>query len=174
MLLRNSIWNLTGLALPTLVALATVPILIHYLGLEGFGVITLIGSVVGYFGVLDLNLTAGSIKYLAQFHAQQEEVKFSETFWFGFIFYSALISSVTCCSRKVRSCLTKRGVMTLIGGVTTPPSCSCNSMLGALLNCMPGAMAVQPDNKLIHPQAKLLAIHKRSVLCSRIHDLLVC
>jgi O-antigen/teichoic acid export membrane protein len=90
MLLRNSIWNLTGLALPTLVALATVPILIHYLGMEGFGVITLIGSVVGYFGVLDLNLSAGSIKYLAQFHAQQEEVKFSETFWFGFIFYSVL------------------------------------------------------------------------------------
>jgi O-antigen/teichoic acid export membrane protein len=68
MLLRNSIWNLTGLALPTLVALATVPILIHYLGLEGFGVITLIGSVVGYFGVLDLNLTAGSIKYLSLIH----------------------------------------------------------------------------------------------------------
>ena len=50
MLLRNSIWNLTGLALPTLVALATVPILIQFLGMEGFGVITLIGSVVGYLG----------------------------------------------------------------------------------------------------------------------------
>ena len=66
-----------------------------------------------------------------------------------------------------------RGVMTLIGGVMTPPSCSCDSILGALLNCMPGAIAVQPDKKLIHPQAKLLVIHKRSVLCCRIHDLLV-
>lgn len=90
MLLRNSIWNLSGLALPTLVALATVPILIQYLGMEGFGIITLIGSVVGYFGVLDLNLTAGSIKYLAQFHAQQESEKFAETFWFGCLFYGVL------------------------------------------------------------------------------------
>ena len=90
MLLRNSIWNLSGLALPTLVALLTVPILIRYLGMEGFGIITLIGSIVGYFGVLDLNLTAGAIKYLAQFHAQQEEEKFSETFWFGCIFYGLL------------------------------------------------------------------------------------
>ena len=72
MLLRNSIWNLCGLALPTLVALGTIPILISSLGMEGFGVITLIGAVVGYFGVLDINVSAGSIKYLAQFHAQQE------------------------------------------------------------------------------------------------------
>ncbi len=90
MLLRNSIWNLVGLALPTLVALATVPILIRSLGMEGFGIITLIGSVVGYFSVLDLNLSAGSIKYLAQFHAQQEEDKFYETFWFGCLFYGVL------------------------------------------------------------------------------------
>lgn len=90
MLLRNSIWNLSGLALPTLVALLTVPILIHSLGMEGFGIITLIGSIVGYFGVLDLNLSAGAIKYLAQFHAKQEEDKFSETFWFGCYFYGVL------------------------------------------------------------------------------------
>ena len=70
MLLRNSLWNLAGSALPAIVALATVPLLIHGLGLEGFGIVTLIGSVIGYFGVLDINLSAGSIKYLAQFHAQ--------------------------------------------------------------------------------------------------------
>ena len=57
MLLRNSLWHLSGSALPALVALATVPLMIHGLGLEGFGVVTLITSVVGYFGVLDANLS---------------------------------------------------------------------------------------------------------------------
>lgn len=90
MLLRNSLWNLAGSALPAIVALATVPLLIHGLGLEGFGIVTLIGSVIGYFGVLDINLSAGSIKYLAQFHAQNERTQFAETFWFGCLFYGLL------------------------------------------------------------------------------------
>jgi O-antigen/teichoic acid export membrane protein len=90
MLLRNSLWNLCGLALPAIVALATVPLLIGGLGLEGFGIVTLIGSVIGYFGVLDINLSAGSIKYLAQFHAQHETERFTETFWFGLMFYGLL------------------------------------------------------------------------------------
>lgn len=90
MLLRNSLWNLSGSAIPALVALATVPLLIQGLGLEGFGIVTLISSVVGYFGVFDINLSAGSIRYLAHYHAQNDREKLSETFWFGFIFYSAL------------------------------------------------------------------------------------
>ena len=90
MLLRNSLWNLSGSAIPALVALATVPFLIGGLGLEGFGIVTLISSIVGYFGVFDINLSAGSIRYLAHYHAQNDRERFTETFWFGFIFYTAL------------------------------------------------------------------------------------
>ena len=90
MLLRNSLWNLSGNAVPALVALATVPFLIRGLGLEGFGIVTLISSVVGYFGVLDINLSAGSIRYLSHYHAQNDRERFAETFWFGLIFYTAL------------------------------------------------------------------------------------
>jgi O-antigen/teichoic acid export membrane protein len=94
MLLRNSLWHLSGSALPALVALATVPMLIHGLGLEGFGVVTLITSVVGYFGVLDVNLSAGSIKFLAEHHARNDSRRFAETFWFGVGFYLLLGSLV--------------------------------------------------------------------------------
>ena len=90
MLLRNSLWHLSGNAVPALVALATVPFLIRGLGLEGFGIVTLISSIVGYFGVLDINLSAGSIRYLSHYHAQNDRERFAETFWFGFIFYTAL------------------------------------------------------------------------------------
>ncbi len=90
MLLRNSLWNLAGSALPSLVALATVPLMIKGVGLEGFGVVTLITSVIGYFGIFDVNLSAGSIKYLSEHHARQDTRRFAETFWFGIAFYAVL------------------------------------------------------------------------------------
>lgn len=90
MLLRNSLWNLTGSALPSVAALATVPLLIHALGVEGYGIVTLIGSVIGYFAVFDINLTSGSIKYLAEHHANHDRERFAETFWFGIFFYGLL------------------------------------------------------------------------------------
>ncbi len=90
MLLRNSLWNLSGSAVPMVVALATVPLLIGALGVEGFGIVTLVGSVIGYFGVLDINLSAGSIKYLAEHHAADDRERFAETFWFGILFYGLL------------------------------------------------------------------------------------
>ena len=90
MLLRNSLWNLAGSALPALVALATVPVMIRGLGIEGFGIVTLITSVIGYFGIFDVNLSAGSIKYLSEHHARNDQRRFAETFWFGIAFYALL------------------------------------------------------------------------------------
>ncbi|GAB3547058.1 oligosaccharide flippase family protein [Noviherbaspirillum agri] len=90
MLLRNSLWNLSGSAVPMVVALATIPLLIGALGVEGFGIVTMVGSVIGYFGVLDINLSAGSIKYLAEHHAANDRARFAETFWFGTLFYGIL------------------------------------------------------------------------------------
>ncbi len=90
MLLRNSVWNFAGLALPALVALGTVPWLIGGLGLEGFGILPLITAIVGYFGILDINLSAGTIKYLAEHHATGDGHRFAQTFWFGLMFHLAL------------------------------------------------------------------------------------
>ena len=90
MLLRNSLWNMTGSALPAIVALATVPLMIGALGVEGYGVMTLIAAVIGYFGVLDVNFSAGAIKYLAESHTANDRQRFAETFWFGAMFYGFL------------------------------------------------------------------------------------
>ncbi len=90
MLLRNSLWNLSGSALPAIAALVTVPLLIAGLGVEGFGIVTLVTSVIGYFGILDINLNAGAIKYLSQHHAAGDRERFRETFWFGIFFYGLL------------------------------------------------------------------------------------
>lgn len=90
MLLRNSLWNMAGAALPAITALATVPLLIGALGVEGYGIVTLIAAVIGYFAVLDVNFSAGAIKYLAESHTANDRKRFAETFWFGAMFYGGL------------------------------------------------------------------------------------
>lgn len=90
MLLRNSLWNMTGAALPAITALATVPLLITALGVEGYGIVTLTAAVIGYFAVLDVNFSAGAIKFLAESHTTNDRRRFAETFWFGAMFYGCL------------------------------------------------------------------------------------
>lgn len=90
MLLRNSLWNVAGSALPAIASLASVPLLIGALGVEGYGIVTIVSSIIGYFAVLDINLSAGAIKYLAESHAAGDGKRFDETFWFGVFFYGVL------------------------------------------------------------------------------------
>ena len=62
---KNTIWNLIGQAAPALAALFTVPILIHGLGTERFGILTLIWLIVGYFSIFDLGLGRALTQLLA-------------------------------------------------------------------------------------------------------------
>jgi len=63
---RNTAWNLFGQVAPALAAVFTVPILIHGLGTERFGVLTLIWLVVGYFSIFDLGLGRALTQSLAE------------------------------------------------------------------------------------------------------------
>ena len=63
---RNTAWNLFGQLAPALAAVFTVPILIHGLGTERFGVLTLIWLVVGYFSIFDLGLGRALTQLLAE------------------------------------------------------------------------------------------------------------
>ena len=55
-LVRHTIYNLLGLGLPLIVAVFSIPALIKELGDARFGLLTLIWSVVSYFGLFDLGL----------------------------------------------------------------------------------------------------------------------
>jgi O-antigen/teichoic acid export membrane protein len=63
---RNTVWNLVGQVAPAIAAIFTVPILIHGLGTERFGVLTLIWLVVGYFSIFDLGLGRALTQLLAE------------------------------------------------------------------------------------------------------------
>lgn len=56
MYLRSTIYNLVGLGGPLIAAVFTIPYLMSGLGVERFGLLTLIWAVVSYFGLFDLGL----------------------------------------------------------------------------------------------------------------------
>ena len=66
LLARNSIYNIMGQVLPTLAALFSIPILINAMGASGFGVLTLVWMVTGYFSLLDLGLSRALTKNLSE------------------------------------------------------------------------------------------------------------
>jgi len=89
-LIRNAFSNLLGAVIPALVALATVPMVVRGLGDASYGVYSLVTAIVGYFAVIDINVTAGSVKYIAEFNAHQDRDRINETVFFGLSVYSLL------------------------------------------------------------------------------------
>jgi O-antigen/teichoic acid export membrane protein len=67
--LRNGLANLMGGLLPALVTLLATPFVVNTLGDSSYGALTLITAIIGYFAIIDLNITAGSVKYVAEHHA---------------------------------------------------------------------------------------------------------
>jgi len=57
-LARNAFSNLLGAVVPALVALGTVPLVVKGLGDASYGVYSLVTAIVGYFAVIDINVTA--------------------------------------------------------------------------------------------------------------------
>jgi O-antigen/teichoic acid export membrane protein len=55
-LLHSAFWSLSGTVVPMLAALAAVPWLMHTLGQERLGILSLVWVVVGYFSFLDMGL----------------------------------------------------------------------------------------------------------------------
>ena len=77
-LLRNSFSNFFAGAIPAVATLITVPVVVSHLGAVQYGIFLLLTSIVGYFAVLDINASAGSMKYLAEYHARGEHTPASQ------------------------------------------------------------------------------------------------
>lgn len=65
-LARNTLFNFLGQLLPLLVALFILPFVIRGLGVERFGVFSLIWVVLGYFSLFDVGLGRASTKFIAE------------------------------------------------------------------------------------------------------------
>ena len=66
LLARNTIWNTLGIILPLIMGLFAMPFLIHGLGTERFGVLTIAWMVIGYFSIFDFGLGRALTKLVAE------------------------------------------------------------------------------------------------------------
>lgn len=65
MLVRNAVWNLAGQILPLTVAIAVIPILLKLMGTEGFGLVAIVWTLIGYFSLFDFGLGRALTKYIS-------------------------------------------------------------------------------------------------------------
>src|SRR6266481_6770702 len=73
LLARNTLWNLLGQIVPMVVAVVTIPIIIRGMGVERFGVLSLVWVVVGYFSLFDLGIGRALTKFVSDKLGTSEE-----------------------------------------------------------------------------------------------------
>lgn len=61
-----------NILLHTLIGFLYVPILLHYIGKNEYGLYQLIGSLIAYFGVMDFGLSTAVIRYYSQYKAKHD------------------------------------------------------------------------------------------------------
>ncbi len=71
-LLRNISYNFLSQVWFLLLTIISIPYIVHRLGTEPYGVLSIIALVVGSSAILDLGLGAAVIKYVAHYHARQD------------------------------------------------------------------------------------------------------
>lgn len=86
-LLRNSLSNFGAALLPAAATLLTLPFIVASLGVEDYGILTMVMAISGYFAIVDINVTAGSVKYVAEYHAKGDLDRTSAVISFGSVFY---------------------------------------------------------------------------------------
>ena len=89
-LIKNAAFNFLGAAVPAVLAIATIPYIVSVLGASDYGLLALITSIVGYFALLDINITASSTKYVSEFKASGNTLRLNETICFGLLIYGGI------------------------------------------------------------------------------------
>lgn len=83
-LFRNSLYNLVGQAIPLVVGFISIPFLIRSLGLDRFGLLSLVWVFLGYLTFFDLGLSRAIIKIIAEDLAKKNDKEIPVTVWTTF------------------------------------------------------------------------------------------
>lgn len=83
---RNTIWNLVGTGLPILIGAVTIPYLVKNIGVEAFGILTLVWALIGYFSLFDFGLGRALTQQVASCLASNDQSQVSHLVKSGLIF----------------------------------------------------------------------------------------
>lgn len=72
-LIKNSVYNLAGFAIPTLIAVPALGFLARAIGVEAFGIFTLAFAIVGYASIFDAGLSRAVIREISMYRADKGE-----------------------------------------------------------------------------------------------------
>ncbi len=86
-LISNTISNMAGLAITTILHLLLTPIIILYLGKETYGAWIIIISLLEYFGFLDFGITSAIERYVSRYIGQNNRKAMNETINSGLVIF---------------------------------------------------------------------------------------
>lgn len=81
LLLRNTILNFIGRLVPLVIAIFTIPYVIHGLGVERFGILSLAWVILGYFSLFDLGLGRATTKFVAEALGKDKIERIPKIIW---------------------------------------------------------------------------------------------
>ena len=70
--IKNSFFNVIGWVWITLLSIITVPIVIHHIGIEQYGILALVFLLLGYFAFLDLGMGEAVVKFVSEYYAKND------------------------------------------------------------------------------------------------------
>lgn len=89
-IIRNTLFNFVGRFWAMVVGLLLTPYIISMLGVEKFGVWSLVFVITSYLGLLDLGAGAAFVKYLAEYYTRRDYDAINSVVNTGFAFYLTL------------------------------------------------------------------------------------
>ncbi len=81
MLAKNTLNNLATQVVLVLISFVSFPILVRGISAEGFGLLSLVWVLIGYFSILDLGVSRAITKFVAEFLARDDQARIREITW---------------------------------------------------------------------------------------------
>lgn len=86
-IIDNTAFNALGKFWGIILGIFLTPYIIHSIGVERYGVWAVVGSVTGYFGLLDFGIGTSYVKYIAEFYTKRDYENINRVVNSGLLFY---------------------------------------------------------------------------------------
>lgn len=93
-IIRNTFFNFVGRFSALLVALLLTPYIVSKLGVQAYGIWSLIFVMASYLGLLDVGVGTSLVKYVTEYHTKRDYVALNSLVSTGLVFYLGLSSVV--------------------------------------------------------------------------------
>ena len=89
-IIRNTTFNMYGYIIGIVSNLVMTPYILHWIGIERYGLLAVIGALTGYFGLFELGMGASVVKYSAEYFALNDHKKVNQVINSALVFYLVL------------------------------------------------------------------------------------